>query len=73
MSDNKQTKFKQAKSKKTKGENFQKSAKCEKIQSTPTSNTAWIDLNSKADILKLPNKCGKLGCKYRKMICFTRK
>ena len=58
--DTKQTK--QTKPKQTKGEKFQKSAKCKNNQSSPMSNTAWTDLNSKGDILKLHDFCGKDGC-----------
>ena len=37
------------------------------------SSTAWTDLNSKGDILKLHNLCGKDGCKCQRNVCFTSK
>ena len=64
---------KQSKPKETKGEEFQKSAKCKNIHSSPTSNIAWTDRNSKKDILKKLDLCGKDGCKCQKTICFTPK
>ena len=59
--------------KQTKGEKLQKSAKCKNKQSSPISKTAWIDLNSKWDILNLHDLCGKDVCKYPKTICYTPK
>ena len=35
------------------------------------SNSAWCDLNSKADILKLYDLCSNPKFKYQKQITFT--
>ena len=37
------------------------------------SNSAWCDLNSKGDILKLHDKCPNPKCNCQKMITFTPK
>ena len=36
------------------------------------SNSAWCDLNSKGDILKLHDKCSNPKCDCQKIITFTR-
>ena len=35
------------------------------------SNSAWCDLNSKGDILKLHDKCPNPKCNCQKIITFT--
>ena len=35
------------------------------------SNSAWCDLNSKGNILKLHDKCSNLKCNCQKIITFT--
>ena len=47
---NKQTKL-------TKGQKFEKGAKCENNHSSPMSNTAWCNLYAKCDILKIRDIC----------------
>ena len=64
---------KQAEPKQTKSEKFQKLANCKNNHSSPISNTACTHLNSKADVVKLQNLCGKDGCKCQIRVCFTPK
>ena len=40
---------------------------------SPMSNSAWFDLNSKGDILKLHDKCPNSNCDCQKQITFTPK
>ena len=47
----------------TKGEYFQKKAKCKHGHCGLMSNSAWTDLNSHCTVLKLHDICGKSGCK----------
>ena len=53
MKNTKQPKPKQTNAKQTKDENCQTAAKCKNNHSSPMTNAAWTDLNSKGDILKL--------------------
>ena len=62
-------KNKQAKPNQTTGEKSKKSAKGKVNYSSPMSNTAWTNLNSKRHILKLHDICGEDGCKCKKRIC----
>ena len=55
----------------TRAENFMKKGKCRKVCCSSMSNSAWCDLNSKSDIIKLHNKCSDLNCKCQKIIAFT--
>ena len=55
----------------TKGENFQKSAKCEYNQSSPMSTFSWCDLNSNNKKLRLHDYCPNLNCKGQNQIIFT--
>ena len=55
----------------TKGEDFIKSAKCTHGHRSAMSNSAWFDLNSKGDILKLHDKCPNPKCNCQKIITFT--
>ena len=61
----------EAKTKLTKGECFQKSAKCENNHSSPMSNISWCDLNIKANLLKVHDMCLNPNCKCQKQITFT--
>ena len=56
--------------KQTRGEKFQKSAKCEINHSSPMSNQACCDLNLKGDILELHDLCQNPYCKGQKDISF---
>ena len=53
----------------TRGEDFAKKGKCAHNLCSTMSNSAWCDLNSKGDILKLHDKCAK--CNSQKLITFT--
>ena len=55
----------------TKGEDFIKRGECSKIHCSSMSNSAWTDLNSKANILKLHNICPNPKCGCQKIITFT--
>ena len=55
----------------TKGEDFIKRGKCKNIHSSSMSNSAWCDLNSKGNILKLQDKCPNPKCNCQKIIIFT--
>ena len=53
----------------TKGEDFVEKGKCRHNHCSPMSNSAWCDLNSKGDILKLHDRCTK--CNSQNLITFT--
>ena len=53
----------------TRAENFMKKGKCSKNHCSSMSNSAWTDLNSQGNILKLHDKCPKCAC--QKIITFT--
>ena len=55
----------------TKGEDFIKRGKCKNNHCSSLSNSAWTDLNSKGNILKLHEKCPNLKCGCQKIITFT--
>ena len=55
----------------TKGEDFMKKGSCKNKYCSAMSNSAWFDLNSKGNILKLHNKCPNPKCNCQKMITFT--
>ena len=55
----------------TRGEDFIKKGKCSKNHCSSMSNSAWIDLNSKGNILKLHDKCPNPKCGCQKIITFT--
>ena len=55
----------------TRGEDFIKKGKCGKNQCSYMSNSAWTDLNSKGNILKLHDKCPNSKCGCQKIITFT--
>ena len=55
----------------TRGEDFIKKGKCSKNHCSSMSNSAWTDLNSQGNILKLHDKCPKPKCNCQKIIKFT--
>ena len=55
----------------TKGEDFTKRGKCKNNHCSSMSNSAWTDLNSKGNILKLHDKCPNPKCGCQKIITFT--
>ena len=55
----------------TRGEDFIKGRKCGKNHCSSISNTAWTELNSKGNILKLHDKCPNPKCGCQKIITFT--
>ena len=55
----------------TKGEDFIKRAKCEYNNCSSMSSSAWTDLNSKGNMLKLHDKCPNPKCGCQKIITFT--
>ena len=55
----------------TRGEDFIKRGKCGKNHCSSMSNSAWTDLNSKGNILKLHDKCPNPKCSCQKIITFT--
>ena len=55
----------------TRAENFIKKGKSKKNHCSSMSNSAWCDLNSKGDILKLHDKCPNPKRNCQKIITFT--
>ena len=55
----------------TKGEDFIKKGKCKNNHCSSMSNSAWCDLKSKGEILKLQDKCPNLNCNCQKIFTFT--
>ena len=55
----------------TRAESFIKKGKCSKNHCSSMSNSAWTDLNSQGNILKLHDKCPNLKCNCQKIITFT--
>ena len=55
----------------TKGEDFIKRGKGKNNHCSFLSNSAWCDLNSNGNILKLHDKCPIPKCGCQKMITFT--
>ena len=53
----------------TRGENFIKKGSCGHNHCSAMTKSAWCDLNSKGDILKLHDRCAK--CNSQKLITFT--
>ena len=54
-----------------KGEDFIKRGKCKNNHCSSMSNSAWTDLNSKGNILKLHDKYSNPKCGCPKIITFT--
>ena len=52
-------------------EDFIKRGKCKNNQCSSVSKSAWCDLNSKGNILKLDDKCPNPKCNCQKIITFT--
>ena len=55
----------------TRAENFMKRGKCSKNPCSSMSTSAWTDLNSQGNILKLHDKCPNLKYSCQKIISFT--
>ena len=55
----------------TREENFIQKGKCENNDCSSLSKSAWCDLNSKGDILKLHDKFPNPQCNCQKIITFT--
>ena len=55
----------------TRGQDIIKNAKCSHGHRSAMSNSAWCDLNSKGDMLKLHDKCPNTKCNCQKIITFT--
>ena len=55
----------------TRGESFMKRGKCKKNHCSSVSTSAWTELNSHGNILKLHDKCSNPKCNCQKMITFT--
>ena len=55
----------------TKEEDFIKKGKCIFKHCSPSSDSAWCDLNSKNKMLKLHAKCPNPECNCQKIIAFT--
>ena len=55
----------------TRREGFIQKGRCKIKHCAAISNSAWCDLNSKGDILKLHDKCPNLKCNCQKIIFFT--
>ena len=45
--------------------------RCKNKHCSSMSNSAWTDLNSQCNILKLHNKCPNPKCNCQKIITFT--
>ena len=55
----------------TRGEDYIKKGKCSKNHCSSMSNSAWTDLNSQGNLLKLHDKCPNPKCGCQKIITFT--
>ena len=55
----------------TRGEDFIEKGKCKNNYCSSMSNSAWCDLNSKRNILKLLDKCLYSNCNCQKILTFT--
>ena len=55
----------------TRGKDFIKRGKCGKNHCSSMSNSAWTDLNSKGNLLKLHDKCPNSKCGCQQIITFT--
>ena len=55
----------------TPGEKFMKEGNCKNNQCSSMSNSAWCDLNSKGDKLRLHDKYPNPKCNCQKIINFT--
>ena len=55
----------------SRAQNFMQKGKCKNNHCSSMSNSAWTDLNSKANMLKLIDKCPNPKCGCQKIITFT--
>ena len=55
----------------TRGENFIEKGRCKSKHCSSMPSSAWCDLNSKGNILKLHDKCPNPKCNCQKIITFT--
>ena len=55
----------------TKGEDFIKRGRCKNNHCSSMSHSAWTDLNSKGNIVKLHDKCPNPKCGCQKIFTFT--
>ena len=55
----------------SRAQSFMQKGKCSKNHCSSMSNSAWTDLNSKGNILKLHDKCPNPTCGCQKIITFT--
>ena len=55
----------------TRVENFKKRGKCIKNHCSAMSNSAWTDLNSQGNFLKLHDECPNPKCNCQKIVTFT--
>ena len=55
----------------TRREDLIKKGRCKNKHCSTMSNSAWCDLNSKGDILKLHDKCPNPKCNCQKIVTFT--
>ena len=55
----------------TRGSHFFEKRRCKDKHCSSMSNSAWTDLNSKGNILKLHDKCPNPKCGCQKIITFT--
>ena len=55
----------------TKGEDFIVRGRCKNNHCSSMSTSAWTDLNSKGNLLKLHDKCPNPKCRCQKIITFT--
>ena len=52
----------------TRGEDFMKKGRCKNKHCSTMSTSAWTDLNSQGNILKLHDKCPNPKCNCQKII-----
>ena len=55
----------------TRGEDFIKKGSCKNKHCSVMSISAWTDLNSQGNILRLRDKCPNPKCNCQKIITFT--
>ena len=55
----------------TRGEDFIRKGRCKNKHCSTMSTSAWTDLNSQGNILKLHDKCPNSKCNCQKIITFT--
>ena len=55
----------------TRGEDFIKKGRCKNEHCSAMSNSAWTDLNSQGNVLKLHDKCPNPKCGCQKIITLT--